>query len=164
MAVRDQILAANSKYASGFTKGQLPMPPGRRFAVVTCMDARIDPAKSLGLEEGDAHVIRNAGGLVSDDALRSLVISHWLLGTQEAFVIGHTDCGMLTFTNDDLRGKLAAEARADASGIDFLPFPDVKESVVQSVKRVRASRLLPDSFGVAGFVYDVRTGRLLEVA
>jgi carbonic anhydrase len=163
MAVLDEILDSNRKYASEFIKGHLPMPPGRRFAVVTCMDARIDPAKSLGLDEGDAHVIRNAGGLVSDDALRSLVISHWLLGTQEAFVIGHTDCGMLTFTNKDLRSKLAAEAGADASGIDFLPFPDVKESVGQSVKRVQASPLLPESFGVVGFVYDVRTGGLLEV-
>jgi carbonic anhydrase len=164
MPILDEILAANDRYAGAFTKGELPMPPGRRFAVVTCMDARIDPAKALGLQEGDAHVIRNAGGLVSDDAVRSLVISHWLLGTQEAVVIGHTDCGMLTFSNGDLRQKLADEAGADASEIDFLPFPDVKESVGQSVRRVRASRLLPESFRVAGFVYDVRSGRLLEVA
>src|ERR671938_862617 len=107
MSTRDQLLAANETYASDFTKGDLPAPPARKFAVVTCMDARLDPAKFLGLQEGDAHVIRNAGGLVSDDALRSLVISHWLLGTQEALVIAHTDCGMLTFTNDVLRSKLA---------------------------------------------------------
>src|SRR2546430_12296538 len=106
MSARDQLLAANEAYASGFAKGDLPMPPGRRFAVVTCMDARLDPAKFLGLDEGDAHVIRNAGGVVSDDALRSLVISHHLLGTREAIVIGHSDCGMLTFTNDELRGRL----------------------------------------------------------
>ena len=123
MSVVPELRAANDSYAAGFTKGDLPMPPGRRFAVVTCMDARIDPAKALGLEEGDAHVIRNAGGVVSDDALRSLVISHWLLGTQEAVVIGHTDCGMLTFTDDQLREKLAAEAGADASGIDFHAVP-----------------------------------------
>src|SRR5437868_9466503 len=121
MSVVEEVTAANERYASGFAKGSLPMSPGRRFAVVTCMDARLDPAKFLGLDEGDAHVIRNAGGLATDDALRSLVISHWLLGTQEAFVIAHTDCGMLTFTNDDLRRKLADEAGADASAIDFGP-------------------------------------------
>src|SRR5678816_3630919 len=97
MAVLEEVIAANESYVSDFDKGDLPMPPGRHFAVLTCMDARIDPARALGLEEGDAHVIRNAGGIASDDALRSLVISHHLLGTQEAFVIGHTDCGMLTF-------------------------------------------------------------------
>jgi carbonic anhydrase len=164
MTVRDEILSANESYASDFDKGALPMPPGRRFAVVTCMDARIDPAKALGLEEGDAHVIRNAGGLVTDDAVRSLVISHWLLGTQEAFVIGHADCGMLTFTNDVLHEKLAGEAHADADGVDFLPFPDLEASVRASVRRIRESPLLPESFGVSGFVYDVTCGRLNEVA
>jgi carbonic anhydrase len=140
------------------------MPPARRFAVVTCMDARLDPAKFLGLEEGDAHVFRNAGGIVTDDALRSLVISHWLLGTEEAFVIGHSDCGMLTFTNDQLREKLADEAGANAGGIDFQPFSDVEERVRESVRRIRESDLLPDSFGASGFVYDVRAGQLHEVA
>ena len=163
MSARDQLLAANEAYASGFTKGDLPMPPGRRFAVVTCMDARLDPAKFIGLDEGDAHVIRNAGGLVTDDALRSLVISHWLLGTQEAFVVAHDDCGMLTFTNDDLRGKLADEAGADASGIDFHPFSDLDESVRGSVRRIAESPLLPDSFRATGYVYDVTSGRLREV-
>src|SRR3954464_9594407 len=143
MAIADEIRAANDRYAEGFKKGELPMPPGRRFAVVTCMDARLDPAKFLGLEEGDAHVIRNAGGIVTDDALRSLVISHHLLGTQEAVVIAHTGCGMLTFTNDDIHAKLADEAGADASGIDFLPFPDLDDSVRESVERVRTSDLLP---------------------
>src|SRR3954462_8189014 len=146
MPVVDEIRQANRSYASTFSKGDLPTAPGRKFAVVTCMDARLDPAKFLGLHEGDAHVIRNAGGLVSDDALRSLVISHWLLGTQEALVIAHTGCGMLTFTNDDLRSKLADEAGADASGIDFLPFPDLDDSVRESVERVRTSDLLPKSF------------------
>jgi carbonic anhydrase len=163
MAVRDEVLEANRSYAAGFTKGDLPMPPGRRFAVVTCMDARLDPAKFLGLEEGDAHVIRNAGGLISDDALRSLVISHWLLGTQEAFVIAHTDCGMLTFTNDDLHAKLADEVGADASRIDFLPFSDLDESVRASVERVRRSDLLPETFAASGYVYDVGSGSLREV-
>jgi carbonic anhydrase len=142
----------------------MPMPPGRRFAVVTCMGARLDPAKFLGLEEGDAHIIRNAGGLVTDDALRSLVISHWLLGTQEAFVIAHTDCGMLTFTNGDLHSKLADEAGADASGIDFHAFSDLDESVRGSVRKIAESPLLPDSLAAVGYVYDVTSGRLRAVA
>jgi carbonic anhydrase len=164
MSAHDQLLAANETYASGFAKGDLPMPPGRRFAVITCMDARLVPAKFLGLEEGDAHVIRNAGGLVTDDALRSLVISHWLLGTQEAFVIAHTDCGMLTFTNDDLHRKLADEADADASEVDFQPFADLEESVRRSVRKITDSSFLPESFTASGYVYDVTSGRLREVA
>ena len=164
MSVREEIVAASERYAAGFAKGGLAMPPARRFAVVTCMDARLDPARFLGLEEGDAHVIRNAGGLVSDDALRSLVISHWLLGTQEAFVIAHSGCGMLTFTNDGLRTKLKDEAGADASGIDFLPFSDLEESVRASVRRIGESPFLPDSFAATGFVYQVESGRLREVA
>ena len=164
MSVRDELLEANRSYAEGFTKSNLAVPPARRFAVVTCMDARLDPAKFLGLEEGDAHVIRNAGGVVSDDALRSLIISHWLLGTQEAFVIAHSDCGMLTFTNDDLRAKLRDEAGADASDIDFLPFPDLDDSVRESIERVRSSDLLPDSFTATGYVYDCSSGALREVA
>jgi carbonic anhydrase len=162
MGVRDEVLKADERYAQGFDKGQLPMPPGRRFAVVTCMDARLDPAKFLGLEEGDAHVIRNAGGLVTDDALRSLAISNSLLGTQEVFVIAHTDCGMLTFTNDVIRAKLRDELGADAEDVDFLPFSDLEESVSRSVQRVRDSPLLPE-LPVSGWVYDVRTGRLAEV-
>src|SRR3954447_4606366 len=159
MAVRDEVLEANRSYAESFDKGDLPVPPGRRFAVVTCMDARLDPAKFLGLDEGDAHVIRNAGGLVNDETIRSLVISHHLLGTQEAVVIGHTDCGMLTFTNDGLHGKLGPESES----IDFQPFPDVAERVRQSVETIRTHPLLPDAFGASGFVYDVRTGRIDSV-
>jgi carbonic anhydrase len=136
------------------------MPPRRKFAVVTCMDARLDPAKSLGLDEGDAHVIRNAGGLVSDDALRSLVISHHLLGIQEAFVIGHSDCGMLTFNNDELRARLGP----DTAGIDFLPFSDVNARVKESIRTIEQSQLLPDSFSATGFVYEVGSGLLREVA
>jgi carbonic anhydrase len=164
MAVREEVLEANRSYAESFDKGDLPLPPARRLGVVTCMDARLDPAKFLGLEEGDAHVIRNAGGLVSDDALRSLIISHWLLGTQEAFVIAHTGCGMLTFTNEDIHGKLADETGADATSIDFLPFPDLDESVRASVERVRSSELLPDSFTATGYVYDCSSGALREVS
>ena len=121
MSVLEEVLRSNDAYAAGFDKGALPMPPARKFAVVTCMDARLDPAKFLGLAEGDAHVIRNAGGIVSDDALRSLVISHHLLGTQEALVIGHTDCGMLTFTDGELRERLRCYTSppADASRPPF---------------------------------------------
>src|SRR5215471_3609633 len=156
MSAVDEVTQANERYAAGFAKGDLPTPPGKKLAVITCMDARLDPAKFLGLEEGDAHVIRNAGGLVNDETIRSLVISHHLLGTQEAVVIGHTDCGMLTFTNDDLRGRLGA----DAAEIDFLPFPDVAQRVRESVSRVGDSSLLPDSFTATGFVYDVHSGKL----
>src|SRR5580765_6174495 len=154
MTVRDEIVRANEEYVSRFDKGELPMPPARRFAVVTCMDARLDPAKFLGLDEGDAHVIRNAGAVVTDDTLRSLAISHWLLGTQEAIVIGHTDCGMLTFTNDALHEKLHGEG-IDAGAVDFLPFSDLEQSVQASVERIRQSPLLPDEFGASGYVYDV---------
>lgn len=159
MSVVDEVTAANERYASGFAKGALPMPPGRKFAVVTCMDARLDPAGFLGLEEGDAHVIRNAGGLVNDETIRSLVISHHLLGTEEAVVVGHTDCGMLTFTNADLHGKLGPESES----VDFQPFPDVAERVRQSLQAIHSHPLLPDSFGATGFVYDVLTGRMEPV-
>jgi carbonic anhydrase len=159
MSVVAEVTAANERYASGFEKGELPMPPGRKFAVVTCMDARLDPAGFLGLEEGDAHVIRNAGGLVNDETIRSLLISHHLLGTEEAIVIGHTDCGMLTFTNADVHARLGPESE----GIDFQPFPDVADRVHQSVETIRNHPLLPDSFDATGFVYDVRTGRVEPV-
>jgi carbonic anhydrase len=142
----------------------VPMPSGRRFSIVACMDARLDPATLAGLAEGDAYVLRNAGGIVTDDALRSLVISHWLLGSQEVFVIGHTDCGMETFTDDQLRQKLLDEAGADSGELEFHAFPDVRRRVAESVTRVRGSELLPDSFTATGFVYDVHTGRLEQVA
>ena len=154
MSVVAEVTAANEEYASGFSKDGLPMPPGRKFAVVTCMDARLDPARFLGLEEGDAHVIRNAGGLVNDETIRSLVISHHLLGTEEAVVIGHTDCGMVTFSNAELHEKLGPESES----IDFQPFPYVADRVRQSVDTIRSHPLLPDSFEAAGFVYDVRSG------
>ena len=159
MSVVDEIAAANESYASGFEGGRLPMPPGRKFAVVTCMDARLDPARFLGLAIGDAHVVRNAGGLVNDETIRSLVISHHLLGTQEALVIGHTDCGMLTFTNEELHAKLGPESE----GIDFQPFPDVAMRVRESVEAIHNHPLLPASFGATGFVYDVHTGRIAPV-
>jgi carbonic anhydrase len=159
MSVVEEVTAANEHYASEFAKAALPMPPGRKFAVVTCMDARLDPARFLGLEEGDAHVIRNAGGLVNDETIRSLVISHKLLGTEEAVVIGHTDCGMLTFTNADVHEKLGPESES----IDFEPFPDVAERVRQSVDAIRNHPLLGDAFAATGYVYDVRSGRIEPV-
>jgi len=127
MTVVPEFQKANDAYASSFSKGNLPMPPGRHVAVLVCMDARLDPARFLGLEEGDAHVIRNAGGRASDDAIRSLAISQQLLGTNEVVVIHHTDCGMLTFNNEDLRQKLKQELNADAEHIDFLPFKDLEQ-------------------------------------
>lgn len=163
MPVLPDLLSANERYAAGFTKGDLPMPPGRHVSVLACMDARLHPEKFLGLDEGDAHVIRNAGGRASDDALRSLIISYKLLGTREFVVIHHTDCGMLTFTNDQLRDILRNDLNADASGIDFLPFSDLDESVRQDVQTIRSSPLIPDDISVSGFVFDVKTGRLREV-
>ena len=164
MAIRDEITEANGRYAAGFAKGDLAMPPSRRFAVLACMDARLDPAKALGLDEGDAHVIRNAGGRASDDALRSLVISQHLLGTREVIVVHHTDCGMLTFTNDDLRAKLREAFGVDASGTDFLPFADLEQSVRDDMATIRSSPLIPADVAIAGYVYDVRSGKLAEVA
>ena len=154
---------ANDAYASSFSKGNLPMPPGRHVVVLTCMDARLDPARFLGLEEGDAHVIRNAGGRASDDALRSLTISEQLLGTNEVVVIHHTDCGMLTFSNEDLRKKLKQELNADAEHIDFLPFKDLEQSVRDDVATIKNSPFIPKNIEVSGFIYDVRSGRLLPV-
>jgi carbonic anhydrase len=162
-SVVPQFLSSNERYAAHFAKGDLPMPPGRQVAILACMDARLDPARALGLEEGDAHVIRNAGGRASDDALRSLIISQQLLGTREVVVIHHTDCGMLTFSNDDLRAKLAGQFDADPQAIDFLPFADVAQSVRDDVATIRSSPFVPDDIPVSGFIYDVHTGRLEPV-
>ena len=178
----EEVLAANDDYATGFgAKGELPMPPGRHFAILTCMDARLDPAKYAGLAEGDAHVIRNAGGRASDDAIRSLVISHKLLGTREWFVIHHTDCGMETFTNDimaDLLNSSLETATVDARGwhdtgegpgsaegryINWLTISDNAASVIEDVKRIKAHPLVADDIPVYGYIYDCKTGRLVEV-
>ena len=163
MTVVQEFLQANEAYARNFQKGNLPMPPARHVAVLTCMDARIDPARVLGLEEGDAHVIRNAGGRASDDAIRSLVISEQLLGTNTVVVIHHTDCGMLTFSNDDLRSKIHQELKADADHIDFLPFKDLEQSVRDDVATLKASPLIPKDVDISGYIYDVKSGRLLPV-
>jgi len=164
MTATDEAIQANQQYANSFDRGDLPMPPARKLAVVTCMDARLHPEKFLGLDVGDAHIIRNAGGRVSDDALRSLIISSNLLGTNEYVVIHHTDCGMVTFSNDDLRGKLKEETGEDASHIDFLPFSDLKQSVRDDVNRIKESPFIPRGIRVRGFVYDVRNGLLTEVS
>jgi carbonic anhydrase len=164
MAETDKFVQANEQFAESFDKGHLPMPPARQVAVLTCMDARLHPEKFLGLEIGDAHVIRNAGGRASDDAIRSLVISSHLLGTNEYVVIHHTDCGMLTFGNEDLRQILKERQGADASHIDFLPFSDLEQSVRDDVRRIQESPFIPQGIPVRGFVYDVRTGRLSAVA
>ena len=154
-------LKANDRYAASFKKGHLPMPPARRVAVVACMDARLDPARVLGLEEGDAHVIRNAGGRAAD-AVRSLVISQQLLGTREVVVIHHTDCGMLTFTDAQLKKKLSDELGVETDTA-FLPFSDLEQSVRDDVATIRESRLLLKGIPVTGFIYDVKTGRLRRV-
>mgnify|MGYP000170993511 CR=1 FL=1 len=175
------VLAANKNYAKTFDKGDLAMPPARGFAILTCMDARLDPAKYAGLAEGDAHVIRNAGGRASDDAIRSLVISYKLLGTKEWFVIHHTDCGMETFTDDimrDLLGSSLETATVDETGwhdtgkrggsaeakyVDWLTISDLAESVVEDVKRIRSHPLVPKRIPVYGYIYDVTSGKLIEV-
>jgi carbonic anhydrase len=161
MTVADEFVQADARYAATFTKGDLPMPPARKVAVVTCMDARLDPAKFLGLEEGDAHIIRNAGGRAAD-AIRSLVISQQLLGTREVVVIHHTDCGMLTFTDEQLHQKLHDELHVHAD-IPFLPFTDLEQSVRDDVAAIKTSPLLLPDVPVRGFIYDVHDGRLREV-
>ena len=162
MSTIDELLRANEAYASTFDRGDLPLPPKRRIAILTCMDARIRPSKVFGLEEGDAHVIRNAGGRARD-ALRSLVISQRLLNTTEVAVVHHTDCGMLTFTNRDLRAKVQHDLGRDTGEFDFQPFQDLDSSVREDVEFLVGSELLDPKTLIRGFVYDVATGRLREV-
>lgn len=182
MSIRDEVLHANEEYAASFgAKADLAVPPARGFAILTCMDARLDPAKYAGLSEGDAHVIRNAGGRASDDAIRSLVISYKLLGTAEWFVIHHTNCGMEFFTDEIMRSLLASSLEtaalgadgfhdvgagpgsAEASYVDWLTIADSAGSVVDDVSRIRAHPLVPGRIPVYGYIYDVTTGRLVEV-
>jgi carbonic anhydrase len=180
--VLNEVLTANQQYSASFgAKAKLALPPARRFAVLTCMDARLDPAKFAGLSEGDTHVIRNAGGRASDDAIRSLVISYKLLGTREFFVIHHTDCGMEFFTNEVIRGLLNSSletAELTPGGfkdigkgpgsragefIEWLTIPDQKQAVVDDVLRIRSHPLVPLSIPIYGYVYDVKSGKLIEV-
>jgi carbonic anhydrase len=180
--VLNEVIAANQEYSTSFgEKANLALPPARRFAVLTCMDARLDPAKFAGLREGDAHVIRNAGGRASDDAIRSLVISYKLLGTREFYVIHHTNCGMEFFTNEVMRGLLnnsLETAELGASGfrdigkgpgsragefIEWLTIPDQKQAVIDDVLRIRTHPLVPKSIPIYGYIYDVKSGKLIEV-
>lgn len=180
--ILEEVLSANRVYRENFgAKGQLGIPPARRFAILTCMDARLDPAKFAGLAEGDAHVIRNAGGRASDDAIRSLVISYKLLGTREWFVIHHTDCGMETFTDEVIRGLLSQgleQAVIDSAGwhnhgrgpgsdagefINWLTIKDINASVVTDVRRIRNHPLVPPTIPIYGYLYDVKSGALVEV-
>jgi len=182
MSVRNEVIAANEAYAeSSGSKGDLALPPARRFGILTCMDARLDPAKYAGLSEGDAHVIRNAGGRASDDAIRSIVISYKLLGTQEWFVIHHTNCGMEFFTDDVMRGLLANSLETaqltdtgfvdvgtgpgspEAKHISWLTIDDNAQSVVDDVNRIRNHPLVPGNIPLYGYIYDVGNGRLVEV-
>ncbi len=164
MALYDEILSANRHFAAAFDRSRLPMPPGRKLAVLACMDARLNLYEALGLRTGDAHIIRNAGGLATEDAIRSLIISHHLLGTREFLVVNHTDCGMLTFTDEELRARLARESGADARTLSFHAFTDLEENVRRQVRAIRESPFLPRAIPVRGLVYDVRTGLVREVA
>ena len=182
MSVLNEVLSANAQYVSNFgEKGKLALPPARQFAILTCMDARLDPAKYAGLSEGDAHVIRNAGGRASDDAIRSLVISYKLLGTKEWFVIHHSNCGMEFFTDDSMRGLLSKSLETAALGadgfydigqgpgseegsyIDWLTISDRNRAVLEDVSRIRRHPLVPNNIPIHGYVYEVTTGALLEV-
>jgi carbonic anhydrase len=182
VSVKPEIISANDAYAAEFgAKSELALPPARQFAILTCMDARLDPAKYAGLSEGDAHVIRNAGGRASDDAIRSLVISYKLLGTREWFVIHHTNCGMEFFTNEVITGLLSNSLETAAltengfvdvgegpghpggAEIDWLTISDAEQSVVDDVARIRNHPLVPRSIPIHGFIYDVTTGRLVEI-
>ena len=163
MSTTDELLANNVTYASAFEKGDLPLPPAKKVAVVACMDARLDVARALGLEEGDAHVIRNAGGVVTEDEIRSLAISQRLLGTEEIILIHHTDCGMLTFANDDFIASVEHDTGIRPSWASEA-FGDLDADVRQSIARIEASPFVPNKDSIRGFVYEVETGKLREVS
>ena len=163
MSATDELLENNARYAEAFDKGDLPLPPAKGLAVVACMDARLDTHRLLGIDAGDAHVIRNAGGVVTDDAIRSLVISQRLLGTKEVILIHHTDCGMLTFRDDDVKDAIYADTGLRPT-FAMEAFPDLDGDVRQSIARVKASPFIPNKDSVRGFVYDCATGKLNEVS
>jgi len=162
MSITDSLIRNNEEFARSFTKGALPMPPAKHLAVLACMDARLDVHNILGLQEGDAHIIRNAGGVATDDAIRSLVISQRLLGTNEIILIHHTDCGMLTFRDDDVKSAIETEVGIRPP-FALEAFRDLEGDVKQSIARIKASPFIPNKGSVRGFVYDVKTGRLNEV-
>jgi carbonic anhydrase len=162
LTVTDELLANAERYAEAFDRGDLPMPPAKRVAVLACMDARLNPYGLLGLGEGDAHVIRNAGGVVTDDEIRSLAISQRLLGTEEIILIHHTDCGMLTFRDDDFRRQIQQEIGIKPEWAAEA-FDDLEDDVRQSIARIKSSPFIPKKDQIRGFVYDVKTGRLSEV-
>jgi carbonic anhydrase len=165
MGVIDEVLAANENYARDFKLGHLAMPPARKLAIVACMDARLTVEQMLGLKTGDAHIFRNAGGVVTEDALRSLLISHHLLGTQEFVIINHADCGMLTFKDEELRSKLQGQTgTATVAPAHFHAFSDVEENVRQQVEKLQSHPWIPKHIPIRGFVYNEKTGRLKEVS
>ena len=163
MSTTDELVRNAERYADGFDKGDLPLPPALKVAVVACMDARVMPSYILGINEGDAHVIRNAGGVITDDEIRSLAISQRLLGTEEIILIHHTDCGMLTFTDDDFREQIEQDTGVKPQ---WAPesFKDLEQDVRQSIARIKSSPFIPHTDSVRGFVYEVETGRLREVS
>lgn len=162
MSVTDELLSNNQSYAESFNKGDVPLPPGKQVAVLACMDARLDPARALGLNEGDAHVIRNAGGVVTDDAIRSLTISQRLLGTKEVILIHHTDCGMLTFKDDEVAAQIESDTGIRPP-FALEAFGDLEEDVRQSIARIKASPFVAHKDSIRGFIYEVESGRLREV-
>lgn len=162
MSTTDELLRNNERYANSFDKGDLPTPPAKQIAIVTCMDARLSPYVMLGLSEGDAHVIRNAGGVITDDEIRSLMISQRLLGTREVMLIHHTDCGMLTFSDEELREQIQQEVGIKPH-FPLETFADLEEDVRQSIKRIEASPFIPHKDSVRGFIYEVENGYLREV-
>lgn len=160
MSILPELLASNERYAASFTSGDLPPQPQRKLAIVTCMDCRLDVFKMLGLNEGDAHVLRNAGARATPDTIRSLILSHQVLGTREFMVIHHTECGMQRVTNEELRDQLREQSGMDVDHLDFLPFTDQVAALRDDVHRIRSSPFVPDSIPVSGLIYDVKTGKL----
>src|SRR5947199_4877804 len=163
MGELNKILSSNEEFSKDFKHGNLPIPPSRKLAILACMDARLTVEDFLGLETGDAHIIRNAGGIATDDAIRSLIISHELLGTNEFLVVNHTDCGMLTFKDEDLRKKLNEKYKSDAGKINFYSFDDLSDNVKQQVKRIKTTPFIPRDIPVHGFIYHVENESLERI-
>src|SRR5215467_877903 len=164
MAELNNILAANEEYSKGFKYGDLHSPPSRKLAVLACMDARLSIEDLLGLSTGDAHIIRNAGGIATDDAIRSLIISHELLGTKEFIVLNHTECGLLKLTDKEFQKKLTEKYKTDAGTIKFHFFPNLEQNVREQVNKIKSTPFLSPEVSVTGFVYDVRTGKLIRIS